>query len=117
VVGGSAVAHGSGLSPLFLVVSCSITTASTSPQPLNKFIWPSNIAHSCRICGTQNGIQAGFLRVLRFPYQFTFHQNGPFLLIIIQGWHNESLTAYVSRDCLIPPEEQKKSETGVHIWC
>jgi hypothetical protein len=45
-----------------------------------SFWLPNTAAHDrsqvtpCVICGGQSGTGAGFLRVLRFPCQFSFHQ-------------------------------------------
>jgi hypothetical protein len=64
---------------------------------------------SCGICGGQSGTGAGFLRVLRFPCQFSFHR----LLHIhhLSTWAGRirQLAADVpSGLSLTPPQETKK---------
>jgi hypothetical protein len=43
---------------------------------------------SCGICGGQGGIEAGFLRVLRFSLPIPIPPTAPHSSSIIRGWYN-----------------------------
>jgi hypothetical protein len=46
---------------------------------------------SCRICGKQNGMGTGFLRVLRFPLLNLIPPTAPYSCII-RGWYNRPIS-------------------------
>jgi hypothetical protein len=44
------------------------------------------------ICGGQSGIEAGFLRVLRFPPLILISPTAPHSSSIIRGWYNRPIS-------------------------
>jgi hypothetical protein len=47
---------------------------------------------SCGICGGQNGIGGGFLRVLRFPLPILIPPTAPYSSSIVRGWYNRPVS-------------------------
>jgi hypothetical protein len=54
--------------------------------------WVRAQVRSCGICDGQNGIGAGFLRVLGVPLQILIPPTAPHSSSIIRGWHNRSIS-------------------------
>jgi hypothetical protein len=75
----------------------------------------------CGICGGQNGTEAGFLRVLRFPLPLippTAHSSPS---SIIRGWYNRPISGrhidWTHPTPRHPPPPQRKTELPTDLTC
>jgi hypothetical protein len=63
---------------------------------------------SCGICGGQSGIEAGFLRVLRFPRPILIPPTAPHSpSSIMRGWYSRPNSCRHTKWSLTPPQETR----------